>query len=302
MEVFHNFQHLLTYIFSSSDSPEAVVESNQSTNESLDRESPQAHISTQQQDIEIPSNTGAVGGSITSDGNGQDSEVPRRRLSSQQQIARSFRVSKTPSPPLRRSPRNIDHKSSSSKEVVDSSQRPTDEGPGRESPRDKYFTKGQQQIVKCSRVSKPPSPPLRRSPRATDPRSARHGSIPSQCCEYVDEATQQRCGNFQGFQQIEVNPCETEGSSRHREFGDSYNVCEPCRTRVSQDLLIPISEVGAIPTTQVAACAKKKKTAAGTSPPPFSLPLPHLLTDQYHLSTSHSATPSSPPPSPPGAP
>ena len=241
MEVFHNFQHLLTHIFSSSASPEAVVESNQPTNESLDRESPQADISTQQQDIEIPSNTEAVGGSITSDGNGQDSESPRRRLSSQQQIARSFRVSKTPSPPLRRSPRNIDHKSSSSKEVVDSSQKPTAEGPGGESPRAR--TNSQQQIIKCSRVSKPPSPPLRRSPRATDPRSARHGSIPSQCCEYVDEATQQRCGNFQGFQQIEVNACETEDSLHHREFGDSYNVCEPCRTRVSHNF-IPISEVG----------------------------------------------------------
>lgn len=243
MEVFHNFQHLLTHIFSSSSSSEPVVESNHSIDESLDRESPRAHIPTQQQEIENHSNTVAVGGSATLTDNGQDpekdSESPRRRSSSQQQIARGFRVSKTPSPPLRRSPRNAAH-SSNGKEAVDSSQKPTDVGPGRESPRARKNS--QQQIVKSFRVSKPSSPPLRRSPRAADPRSARHGSIPSQCCEYVDEATQQRCGNFEGFQQIEVNPCETEDSPHHREFGDSYSVCEPCRTRVSRILLIQSSK------------------------------------------------------------
>ena len=271
MEAFQNFQHLLTHVFSSSSSPEAVVESNESTNESLDPESPLARLSSRQQETQRPSDTEAVGASVTSTGNGQDSENPQRRLSSQQhrtehpgntnavggsntstgnsqgqesprrrvssqqqQTSRSFRVSKTPSPPLRRSPRLTNHiPNSSSNEAIDSSssQRPTD----RASPRTAARTTGpQQQQTFNSRVSKPSSPPiLHRSPRNTDPRSARHGSIPYQCCEYVDEATKRRCGNFDGFRQIDVFLCETEDSPHHREFGDDYRVCEPCRTRVS---------------------------------------------------------------------
>ena len=232
MEAFQNFQHLLTHIFDSSSSPEAVVESNQPINEGLDRENPQQHIPTQQQETENPSTAEAVDGSNTSNDNVQDSGSPRRRLSCQQQVARSSRVNETPSPPLRRSPRLTDHASNSSnKENVDSSGRPTGEVPSRESPR--APTNSQQEIVKSFKVSKPALPPLRRSPRNTDPRSTRHGSIPNRCCEYVDEARQQRCGNFDGFEGIEVNACETEGSVHHRGFGESYNVCEPCRTRVS---------------------------------------------------------------------
>ena len=238
METFHNFQHLLTHIFSSNRSSEAIVEPIQSTNESLDPESSRAQIPRHQQEIETP-NTVAVGDSINSNHNGQESESPRRRLSSQQQVARNFRVSKTPSPPLRRSPRNTAQRSNRSSEVVDDSIASTNNNSSQdqESPRAAHRN-SQKQIEKVSRVSKPPSPPLRRSPRATGPRTARHGSIPSRCCEYVDEATQQRCGNFEGYKGIEMYECMTRRSHNHREFGESYLVCEPCRIRVSQILLL----------------------------------------------------------------
>ncbi|KAL8788950.1 MAG: hypothetical protein Q9195_007066 [Heterodermia aff. obscurata] len=146
METFNNFQHLLTHIFSSSNSNEEIAESNQATSECPARASPQVHIATEQQEIEGPSNSGAVGGSTTSTDNGQDQESPRRRLSSQEQIIRRYSVSKTPSPPLRRSPRHTDHGVNSSNEAVDSSQRPKDE---RKSPRPRINS--QQQLVKVSK-------------------------------------------------------------------------------------------------------------------------------------------------------
>ena len=85
----------------------------------------------------------------------------------------------------------------------------------------------QQTSKPYNRVSKAPATPrVRRSPR-----SAKHGRIPRQCHEYVNQATQQRCPNFEGYQGTEFAECEEQDPRNHRGVGN-YNVCEPCRTRV----------------------------------------------------------------------
>ena len=76
---------------------------------------------------------------------------------------------------------------------------------------------------KGSRISKSSATPrVRRSPR-----SAKHGRIPWQCHEIIDQATQQRCRNVEGYQGIIVDECENSNAENH------FNVYSSCRTRVS---------------------------------------------------------------------
>ena len=101
-----------------------------------------------------------------------------------------------------------------------------DKGPDVDSPLTRKSNR--QRMTKTYNVSKSPATlQLRRSPR-----SAKHGSIPRQCHEYIDEATQQRCPNFENYRGIRLAECATQGSGNHRGFGNAYTVCEPCRTRV----------------------------------------------------------------------
>ena len=84
--------------------------------------------------------------------------------------------------------------------------------------------------AKGSRISKSPATPrVHRSPR-----NARHGRIPRQCHEFINQATQQRCPNFEGYQGIIVDECESRNTGNHGGH-DPFNVCSPCRTRVSRN-------------------------------------------------------------------
>lgn len=103
--------------------------------------------------------------------------------------------------------------------------RSSDEGVDADSPLARKNTRPL--VSKPYRVSKTPATPQVRG----SPRSAKQGSIPRQCHEYVNDTTQQRCPNFEGYQGIELAECDGQDPGNHRGVGN-YNVCEPCRTRV----------------------------------------------------------------------
>lgn len=67
-----------------------------------------------------------------------------------------------------------------------------------------------------------------------EPRRQRQSAVPKQCCEWINEALQQRCPSMHGYRNIRVRDCETFNTNKHRQFWGGYGVCDRCRKKVSQ--------------------------------------------------------------------